>query len=135
MKPAFALLIALSSAPANALLADESPGAGKQTAQSLQAKTDVSLNYLLYLPADYGKQDQWPLLIFLHGSGERGDDLSLVKTHGPPKLIESGRRFPFIVVSPQCPAYQRWQPAVLSALLDDLEGRLKIDRSRIYLTV
>src|SRR5262249_55215941 len=43
----------------------------------------------------------WPLLVFLHGSGERGDDLEKVRIHGPPKLIAEGKQFPFIVVSPQ----------------------------------
>src|SRR5205823_97772 len=65
----------------------------------------VKLQYLLYLPDQYGKdKKKWPLLVFLHGAGERGDDLSLVKTHGPPKLIDQGKDFPFVVVSPQAPA-------------------------------
>jgi predicted peptidase len=45
------------------------------------------INYLLYFPEGY-RQDtlkKWPLLLFLHGSGERGDDLEKVKKHGPPK--------------------------------------------------
>ena len=64
----------------------------------------VRMNYLLYLPPDYDQKDAWPLLVFLHGAGERGDELERVKVHGPPKLIEQGKDFPFIVVSPQCPS-------------------------------
>ena len=63
----------------------------------------VTMKYLLYLPKDYEQKPSWPLMLFLHGAGERGDDLNVVKKHGPPKLIEAGQQFPFIVVSPQCP--------------------------------
>ena len=48
-------------------------------------------------------QKKWPLMLFLHGSGERGTDLNKVKKHGPPKIVEQKPDFPFIVVSPQCP--------------------------------
>ena len=103
-----------------------------------KAKLDVQiraqLDYLLYLPNDYDEKESWPLLMFLHGSGERGDDLELVKKHGPPKLVGAGKSFPFIVVSPQCPKYHRWQPLMLDALLDDLIKRHKIDENRVYLT-
>ena len=49
------------------------------------------------------QKESWPLLLFLHGAGERGSNLEVVKKHGPPKLIEAGQPFPFIVASPQCP--------------------------------
>jgi predicted peptidase len=91
--------------------------------------------HLLYLPAGYGEDSRsWPLLLFLHGAGERGDDLQQVKVNGPPRLIEEGRAFPFIVVCPQCPAGQRWSTAVLLALLDDLEEKYRVDPRRIYVT-
>ena len=48
------------------------------------------IKYLLYKPKDYSDESPSPLLIFLHGAGERGDDLELVKIHGPPKVIEEG---------------------------------------------
>ena len=59
------------------------------------------IKYLLYKPKDYSDETPSPLLIFLHGAGERGDDLELVKIHGPPKVIEGGADLPFIVASPQ----------------------------------
>lgn len=97
----------------------------------------VRLDYLLYLPGDYADADEpWPLTLFLHGAGERGDDLDLVAKHGPPRLIREGREFPFIVASPQCPA-DLWWPAeleALSALLDELVMDLNVDRDRVYLT-
>jgi len=102
---------------------------------SREIKKIVSANYLLYLPDGYGKEDkQWPLVLFLHGSGERGADLNRVKVHGPPKLVENGKKFDFIVVSPQCPRDEEWSEDVLGALLDEVEGRYAVDRSRIYVT-
>ena len=84
---------------------------GKQQPQKLERTIKVTLGYLLYLPKDYAQKDSWPLLLFLHGSGERGENLDRVKLHGPPKLIAAGKDFPFIVVSPQCPSRSRgWQP-------------------------
>lgn len=107
---------------------------GGQRPAHLEAQVEVSMDYLLYLPEDYAKEDSWPLLLFLHGSGERGGDLDLVTTHGPPKLIKEGKQFPFIVVSPQCPKDQRWQPVTLSALLDEIVHNYKVDADRIYVT-
>jgi predicted peptidase len=99
----------------------------------------VKLDYLLYLPKGYGKgsnaaKKKWPLMLFLHGSDERGNDLEMIKVHGIPKLIEAGQEFPFIVVSPQCPAGNLWTKEQLGALLDDLEENLQVDTSRVYLT-
>lgn len=98
----------------------------------------VSLDYLLYLPKAY-RQDtnqRWPLILFLHGSGERGSDLDLVKLHGLPKKLESGADLPFIIVSPQCPADSYWLLYLddLKALVDDIAGHYSVDTSRIYLT-
>ncbi|PJA95772.1 MAG: phospholipase [Ignavibacteriales bacterium CG_4_9_14_3_um_filter_34_10] len=95
---------------------------------------DVNMNYLLYLPKDYEQKDKVPLLLFLHGAGERGDNLELVKVHGPAKLVEKGKDFPFVVVSPQCPKDKRWETNDLIALLDDIILKYKIDENRIYVT-
>ncbi len=110
--------------------------APRQTAAMLDTQVRVKLNYLLYLPADYDKQAQWPLMLFLHGAGERGDDLALVKRHGPPKLIDQGKSFPFIVVSPQCAKDRFWssQMLELTALLDEIVAKYKVDRDRISVT-
>lgn len=104
----------------------------QQTAERLVQKT----KYLLYLPENY-KNDttrKWPLVIFLHGSGESGDDLNKVKYHGPPKLVEAGRKFPFILVSPQAPPRTGWQVEVLKALLTDLKKKYRVDEDRVYMT-
>ncbi len=97
----------------------------------------LSCNYLLFLPEDYGQQEKdWPLMLFLHGAGERGSDLQKVKVHGPPKIVEKQEDFPFIVVSPQCPEGDWWDEKldVLTNLLDDIVARYDVDTDRIYLT-
>lgn len=92
--------------------------------------------YLAYVPVDYDADPskKWPLLLFLHGAGERGSDLELVKVHGPPKLVAAGRKFPFVVVSPQCPRGVPWSPPALEALIGGIQRKYRIDDSRIYLT-
>ena len=98
----------------------------------------VRLPYLLFLPKGYAKsrRRKWPLIMFLHGMGERGDDLNLIKKHGLPKILEEKEDFEFIVVSPQCPLDSVWdlEAAALNALLDDIAAGYAIDASRIYLT-
>lgn len=108
----------------------------RQKARHLERKVTLTLDYLLYLPPDYEQKDSWPLLVFLHGAGERGSDLNRVKAHGPAKLVEQGRDFPFVIVSPQCPEGQ-WWPILgreVLALIDEMLERYKIDPDRVYLT-
>ncbi len=109
---------------------------GAQQEKHFEAKITVTakLDYLLYLPAGYETSRQkWPLVLFLHGAGESGTDLAKVKTHGPPKLVEAGREFPFILVSPQC-ATRGWNSDTLNALLDTLIKKYRVDKDRVYLT-
>lgn len=109
----------------------------KQTVHnfSKEIKVTVSANYLLYLPKDYSENNEsYPLVLFLHGAGERGNDLEKVKVHGLPRLINEGKEFPFIVVSPQCPEDMFWSTDVLSALLDEIEANYRVDKNRIYVT-
>jgi predicted peptidase len=97
----------------------------------------VDVKFLLFLPAGFDPHGatKYPLLIFLHGSGESGDDLNSVKVQGPPKIVESTRDFPFIVASPQSTAaYLGFSPAKLNAMLDELIARLPVDPDRVYLT-
>ncbi len=112
---------------------------GSQQSQKFEKEitTTVSCNYLLFLPEDYGKKRQrWPLMVFLHGAGERGSVLNKVKVHGPPKIVKNRKDFPFIVVSPQCPEGDWWteKVEVLINLVDDISARYKVDKNRIYLT-
>lgn len=125
------VLFCVSASPA---ADDPKPEPATQQAQRLERNIKVAMNYLLYLPKDYAQKESWPLLLFLHGAGERGDDLDRVKVHGPPKLIAAGKEFPFIVVSPQCPNNQWWQPHELTSLLDEIIEKYAVDKDRIYVT-
>jgi len=109
----------------------------KQTPHNFQKEIKLTLtaNYLLYLPKDYTeKEEEFPLVLFLHGAGERGNDLEKVKVHGLPRLVNEGKEFPFIIVSPQCPDLMLWNTDVLSSLLDEIEANYRVDKNRIYLT-
>lgn len=119
--------------------ADE-PTPGKQVPQSVTVKSGDAareLHYLLFLPKGYDAADktkQWPLMLFLHGSGERGDNLERVKMHGPPKIVEAKPDFEFIVVSPQCPKDSRWQADELLQLIDHVSKAQAVDPNRLYVT-
>lgn len=95
---------------------------------------DEPVRSWLYLPGAYASRAQWPLVVFMHGSGERGDDLDKVKAHGLPMLAARGVEFPFVLVSPQLPDGQRWQPAVLHALRAQLIASLRVDPARVLAT-
>jgi predicted peptidase len=120
----------------------QEPTPGKQVAQSLEVKTKpdgeekVTLHYWLYLPnaKDMGETEKPPLMLFLHGAGERGDNLEVVKKHGPPKLVAAKPDFPFILISPQCPRNERWQPAQLAQLVDHVAKIQNADTNRLYVT-
>ncbi|HLX62774.1 MAG TPA: prolyl oligopeptidase family serine peptidase [Planctomycetota bacterium] len=95
----------------------------------------VESNYLLHLPVSYGKSNtRWPLILFLHGAGERGNDLQKVREFGLARVCEYDPAFPFVVVSPQCPENDFWRNDVLLALLDEITETHSIDPDRIYLT-
>ena len=110
----------------------------------------VRIHYLFYLPADYGKdlQKKWPLLLFLHGSGNIGSDLNQLKTAAIPYMLETQTNFPFIVISPQLPAssantfesgatqiqYWSWMIDPLNILIDQVIANYLVDTHRVYLT-
>jgi len=89
--------------------------------------------YLVILPDNYTSSDKLPLLLFLHGSDERGDDIQKVKKHGPFKEIQE-KQLQTILVAPQCPKGEWWTPEVLSGLLDEVEKNYAVDESRVYVT-
>lgn len=109
-----------------------------QHAQSFSAtiQKKVELQYLLFLPKSYSasSETRWPLIVFLHGAGERGTNVQLVAVHGPPKLVGQNPDFPFVVLSPQCPEGSTWSLETLNALLDNVLAHHAIDPKRVYLT-
>ena len=109
-----------------------------QTAHTFEAElvTPVRLPYLLHLPAGVETRRDWPLIVFLHGSGERGDDLDLVRRQGLPKRLDEGFDLPAVVLSPQCPDGLVWAqqyPAVM-ALVDAVVADVGVDPDRVLLT-
>ncbi len=138
---ALALLIAL--ALSNALAGCSSApakydGEPRQTPEvcTVNLARPTTVHFQLFLPRDYGidPAKRWPLILFLHGADERGDDIEKVKVHGPPKVAMTRADFPFIVVSPQCPSGETWSNDVLNGLLDHVLDTWAVDKQRVYLT-
>src|SRR5438046_1061489 len=97
----------------------------------------VHLSYLLFVPASYSAtpDTRWPLILYLHGGSLRGDDVERLRTLGLPHKVESEPDFPFIVVSPQCPAGEVWTDVqAIDGLLDRVVRDYRIDPQRIYIT-
>ncbi len=102
--------------------------------RTVEYRTD----YLVALPDGYAADEtkRWPLLVFLHGAGERGDDLDRVAIHWPPKIAAAAKieNFPFVVVAPQCKKGTVWSPDAVLALVDHAANTYRVDPDRIYLT-
>ena len=113
------------------------------SSQEMSAIT-VQMRYLQYLPQGYaddpmnrshgGDGKGWPLVMFLHGSGQRGTDLNVLKQEGLPKLVAEGREYPFILISPQCGLNEYFDAQMLLKLIDRVADTLHVDRDRIYVT-
>jgi len=107
------------------------------TAQEIKAefnkevKIQKNLSYILDIPKDI--KTKIPLIVFLHGSGERGNDLEIVKAHSPftyRNLIKE----PVAILAPQCPANTWWDTDAVYFLIKEISEKYKIDKDRIYLT-
>lgn len=96
------------------------------------------LRYLVHLPDDYDADPGrlWPLVLFLHGAGERGSNLDLAAVHGPPRLADDGHEFPFVLVTPQCAESSQWvaELSTLSGLVDEVVSTHRVDPARISVT-
>ncbi len=150
--PALLLLLGLSLWSSRSCCADPplhdkgppdfsvNPTPGQQVPQRLTHEKDADLwiDYLVFLPKDYDatSDKQWPVILFLHGAGKRGSDVRVVAGNGPPMLAAKAPAFPYIVISPQCPAGTWWEFRLqqLDLLLDQLPKMFAIDEDRIYLT-
>jgi predicted peptidase len=100
----------------------------------VKVESRFELDYLLYLPPGYdgGKDERWPLILFLHGAGGYGDSLEAVKKGGLPKILAGGRDLPAIVVAPQAKSWWDETIPALLALLDEVERTHRVDSDRIY---
>ncbi len=92
-----------------------------------------SMNYLVFHPEDF---ESLPLIVYLHGAGERGNDESHLYRHGLPKLVREGKEYPAVILCPQCPAQYVWDNVVdkLKGIIDSVIIEYGIKRDRICIT-
>ncbi|WP_223857413.1 carboxylesterase family protein [Sphingobacterium micropteri] len=101
-----------------------------------QEKQKVKYKYLNYLPKNYDNDtSKYPLVIYLHGGSQKGNDLEKLKVYGLPYLVDQGKEFDFIMVAPQCPDGKYWSSENwFDSLYNDVSSRYRIDKSRVYVT-
>ncbi len=111
------------------------PVKADQVAMTSDANIPNDLNYLLYTPEDYEtSEESYPLVVWLHGGGQSGDNIDDVRSSGLPKIIEQGLDAPFLAVSPQNPSEQLLYPIEkVKNVVDELMSEYRVDPSRIYL--
>jgi len=99
-------------------------------------KVKADYPYLLYLPEAYSTSNEnFPLLIYLGGGSQRGNDLNKLKSYGIPFYIEQGHECDFIIASPQCPDDKYWTSENwFDSLYSKLTSTYRIDTTRIYVT-
>jgi lysophospholipase L1-like esterase/poly(3-hydroxybutyrate) depolymerase len=142
----FTLLVALASFRARA--------AEEFEARTFTSKEHMQLGYRLLKPRNFDAKKKYPLVVFLHGSGERGSDNVAQLKHGASLFLkpEVREKYPCFVFAPQCPAEQTWsavqgwtggnpfeeEPTVtmtlLMAALDEVVREYGVDQDRLYLT-
>jgi predicted peptidase len=127
------------SSPSSALLSNK-----------LRAVTNEhGYDYLVSQPpsSEGDSPRRWPLILFLHGAGVRGANVTDLAVHGLMKLLSGGTELTapeidvgrdvaarFVVVAPQCAHYEVWNEAELLRLLDDVSEKFHVDPDRVYLT-
>lgn len=107
----------------------------------LYTKSKINeLRYIMTTPSGFDpSKESLPMIVFLHGAGERGDDLELVKVHGIPKYFcadNDYRGLRVITLSPQCPADRVWNhmPDQIMDLIEHVASDMNVDKKRITLT-
>lgn len=116
--------------------------------------TGAKLHYRLLKPHQQEADAQYPLVVFLHGAGERGDDNDAQLVHGVREFAraEARKKYPCFLIAPQCPSGKRWvevdwssrshslpkQPShpmrLTLELVESIQKELPIDARRIYIT-
>jgi predicted peptidase len=111
------------------------PAFGQTLQKPAVTTVQTQIHYLMFFPKSYSEHGEpVPLIIFLHGSGERGSDLNKVKAWGPPAIVEKNADFPFMLVSPQVPENEWWHADELKGMIDEVLSKYNVDRHRVYLT-
>ena len=99
----------------------------------VSAAENGSMNYAVYYPDHY---EGLPLLVYLHGAGERGTAFDHVYRHGIPLLLEKGCSYPAVILVPQCPTEVVWCNIVhrIKDVIDTVAAAFSILPDRICLT-
>jgi predicted peptidase len=132
----FLPLLILSACFSTVVGAQEVKSSVESTKEMKSVVDGHKLRYLVQTPVGTKPENGWPLLLFLHGYGECGNDIVKVKKHGPPKLISRFDELAgCIVVSPQCPSDSWWRVDALKAIVDEVvRERGDVDEDRLYVT-
>lgn len=101
-----------------------------------QEKQKVNYKHLTYLPKNYNTDTaKYPLVIYLHGGSQKGNDLEKLKVYGLPYLVDKGKDFDFVMVAPQCPDGIYWSTENwFDSLYNEVTANYRIDKSRVYVT-
>ena len=96
-----------------------------------------TIDYVMCFPDDYSPDKKYPLLIYLHGAGSRGGDISIVSdaVTGPIGEINRGHKLPFIIAAPQCNVKMWFEISeTVLGFIDMVAARPDVDRTRVYLS-
>lgn len=105
--------------------------------RSYKEYTSSDYNYMLYIPQKLSTRNKLPLVVFLHGAGECGSELSKVNSHGFPKYIKDGENFDFVLLAPQVPfrdCSKGWNPEKVMNLTKKIMNEYPVDHKRIVIT-
>ncbi len=118
-------------------LAPNGYNGGSVAKPSAEAKIASISQYHLYLPDGYKENNNtYPVIIFLHGGGAKGDQIAQVTASGTlPGYALKNQDFPFIVISPQLASnYPEWDTSDLQKFYNDVINDYRIDKGRIYIS-
>lgn len=119
------------------------PGRARQDSEMFQDRVvkigTTEYHFRVFTPKGWSKKKKWPVMLFLHGAGERGDDnLAQTRVGIGPAIVKQQDSFPFVVVLPQCPRNRWWSEPAMQALalkaLDQTAAEFNGDPNRTYLT-
>lgn len=115
--------------PEEDVFTPQTPGVTVQKMDYTQGNIN---EYLLYIPDSYNEKKtyKWPIVIFLHGVGEIGNNINEIRNVGLPKVVKGKQ---FVMIAPQCTA-SWWNTNVLQQLYKEVLKKYHVDSSRVYLT-
>lgn len=101
--------------------------------QKIYDNGKIKMNYGVYTPENY---NELPLIVYLHGAGERGEEFSHLERHGISRLLSEGKEYPAVILTPQCPAQFVWDNVVTNVkeIIDTVVDEYGIKKDRISIT-